>query len=262
MSINIFITESNKESRMIKLPTMDVLYYRNSTGSDDDKDPAGVDQKLFFTIFGAVVGGLLLVSAAIFVCVNWESIWEQVQRNFRIGRYRRRRLRPYVHNSNPMPNIPSYGTPPPSRPTTHMPSRKQQMLKNFKFQSVLPDKSNIDPKVLWEEDIDDLATNNDDSDSVIQLPKDEKAGKARTNRNWSKLPFRSLLSTWRRPTENDECAICLQGYEAGQTICTAKTTQCNHVFHQDCMEEWLKDHDSCPMCRVNLMDSASDNSIP
>eukprot|EP00980_Cylindrotheca_fusiformis_P008376 scaffold1772_cov80-Cylindrotheca_fusiformis.AAC.4 len=133
------------------------------------------------------------------------------------------------------------------------------MMKNLKFQRVLPDMSNTNPMSLREEDNDDDSTtstndNNDDDDldsSVIWLPQTEKEGTSKYSSELSSLFLGR--STWR--TANEECAICLQGYEAGQTIGTSATssTQYNHVFHQDCMEEWLKDHDNCPMCRVNLM---------
>ena len=42
---------------------------------------------------------------------------------------------------------------------------------------------------------------------------------------------------------------CLESYEPGQTICQAKTKACNHIFHKACIETWLKDHASCPICR-------------
>eukprot|EP00980_Cylindrotheca_fusiformis_P008374 scaffold1772_cov80-Cylindrotheca_fusiformis.AAC.2 len=143
------------------------------------------------------------------------------------------------------------------------PTRQEKMLENFKFQTVLPDdksnSNNTNPKVLFQkkDKSDDSSTITDnESDSVIQqhLSNKDNGIEAPHHKDESfGLSSRFLLSTWRRPTENDECAICLQGYEADQTICTSSTTQCNHVFHQDCLEEWLKDHDNCPMCRVNLM---------
>eukprot|EP00980_Cylindrotheca_fusiformis_P008383 scaffold1772_cov80-Cylindrotheca_fusiformis.AAC.11 len=173
-----------------------------------------------------------------------------MERNYNIVQRRRAvaNYRTTIINTMPTPTARSSdGGVPPSCSMAYTPSRQEKMLKNFKFQTVLPDKSNTDPKVLRKQDNDDSSIDNDDeTDSVIQLSaadKDEPFG----------LSLRFLLSTWRRPTKNDECVICLEGYEARQTICTATTTQCNHVFHQDCMEEWLKDHDNCPMCRVNLM---------
>jgi hypothetical protein len=125
--------------------------------------------------------------------------------------------------------------------------RHEKMLQNFNFQTVLPDKSNATASALRQEQGDTAS----DEDSDIKKPNQDSAT---MNKGTSNKLFQ--MSTWRRPTENDECSICLHGYDAGQTVCVAKTTSCDHIFHQDCIEEWLKDHDNCPMCRVNLMYSA------
>ncbi|KAL3943239.1 MAG: hypothetical protein SGBAC_002684 [Bacillariaceae sp.] len=52
-----------------------------------------------------------------------------------------------------------------------------------------------------------------------------------------------------RPT----CTICFNAYEAGDEICWSNHPQCNHMFHKDCIEEWLLRHDECPCCRLNYM---------
>ena len=50
-----------------------------------------------------------------------------------------------------------------------------------------------------------------------------------------------------------ECSICLDGYKTGETICWSKTNECDHIFHQDCIVEWMVDNDVCPLCRTNIM---------
>jgi hypothetical protein len=50
-----------------------------------------------------------------------------------------------------------------------------------------------------------------------------------------------------------ECCICLEPYNNGQVICSAKTTECNHIFHQNCAMQWFQNHDQCPLCRVTLI---------
>ena len=27
---------------------------------------------------------------------------------------------------------------------------------------------------------------------------------------------------------------------------------CSHVFHEDCLLQWLKEHSTCPICRMSL----------
>jgi hypothetical protein len=50
-----------------------------------------------------------------------------------------------------------------------------------------------------------------------------------------------------------ECCICLEPYETGQVVCSAKTTDCDHMFHEACALQWLQDHSQCPLCRVTLI---------
>ena len=46
----------------------------------------------------------------------------------------------------------------------------------------------------------------------------------------------------------NECIICLLNY----TEETKKITECNHIFHQECLERWLQENTSCPLCRSEL----------
>ena len=81
----------------------------------------------------------------------------------------------------------------------------------------------------------------------------------------SSRSFVSSLRSWgskrskhaRKPTTTDvlECSICLCDYQARDIVAWPRNTDCNHVFHEDCITEWLKEHDECPLCRCNLMNS-------
>ncbi|KAM0124717.1 hypothetical protein ACHAP3_010184 [Botrytis cinerea] len=54
-----------------------------------------------------------------------------------------------------------------------------------------------------------------------------------------------------------QCGICIEPY-AEATIPLepnhepSKMPKCGHVFGRDCIIEWLKRHDTCPMCRDEL----------
>jgi len=51
---------------------------------------------------------------------------------------------------------------------------------------------------------------------------------------------------------NDSCPICLADFEEKTRI---KLLPCDHGFHQECIEPWIKQHsDSCPLCRETVTD--------
>lgn len=55
-----------------------------------------------------------------------------------------------------------------------------------------------------------------------------------------------------------QCGICIDSY-AEATIPLepnhepAKMPKCGHVFGRDCIVEWLEKHDTCPLCRDELL---------
>lgn len=43
------------------------------------------------------------------------------------------------------------------------------------------------------------------------------------------------------------CVICLEEFRDGDE-CKVRS-KCNHIFHQTCIDDWLDDHSTCPLCR-------------
>ncbi|CAL0317833.1 unnamed protein product [Lupinus luteus] len=54
--------------------------------------------------------------------------------------------------------------------------------------------------------------------------------------------------------EGLECAICLKRFEDHELL--RLLPKCNHAFHVECVDMWLKEHSTCPLCRdkVDLED--------
>jgi len=53
-------------------------------------------------------------------------------------------------------------------------------------------------------------------------------------------------------TAERQCSICLDSYREGQR---AKVTPCcRNMFHEECIEDWLKSHRSCPLCRADIQE--------
>ena len=48
----------------------------------------------------------------------------------------------------------------------------------------------------------------------------------------------------------DNCTICLEKYKENQVI---RNLNCNHSFHQSCVDKWFENHQSCPICRTTLL---------
>lgn len=44
----------------------------------------------------------------------------------------------------------------------------------------------------------------------------------------------------------DTCSICFDKF-LDEDIC--RELKCNHIFHQKCIDPWLSEHTSCPVCR-------------
>ncbi|KAK7098052.1 hypothetical protein V1264_004940 [Littorina saxatilis] len=51
-------------------------------------------------------------------------------------------------------------------------------------------------------------------------------------------------------SEFDQCAVCIETYKAHDVI---RTLPCKHVFHKSCVDPWLLDQRSCPMCKLDIL---------
>jgi len=48
------------------------------------------------------------------------------------------------------------------------------------------------------------------------------------------------------------CPVCLGEFEIGDK---QRTLPCFHLFHKDCVDDWLQVHDDCPVCRRSIADT-------
>ncbi|GAX78647.1 hypothetical protein CEUSTIGMA_g6085.t1 [Chlamydomonas eustigma] len=52
------------------------------------------------------------------------------------------------------------------------------------------------------------------------------------------------------------CIVCLLDYEDGDIL---RQLPCKHDFHKDCIDSWMKHHQTCPICRKELVQRATLN---
>lgn len=61
-------------------------------------------------------------------------------------------------------------------------------------------------------------------------------------------PTTLLGESWELPKPNDNtCPICLSEYQSKETLRTIP--KCNHYFHANCVDNWLRLNATCPLCR-------------
>ncbi|KAI8323916.1 hypothetical protein GQ54DRAFT_296483 [Martensiomyces pterosporus] len=68
------------------------------------------------------------------------------------------------------------------------------------------------------------------------------------------LPKRRV--TKEEKAAKDECGICMDEYEEGEE---AVELPCKHIYHEECVDHWLKVNGTCPICRARV-DGIADKS--
>ena len=48
-----------------------------------------------------------------------------------------------------------------------------------------------------------------------------------------------------------DCVFCLDQFIGGSTV---KQLPCQHIFHPNCLSPWLRERNSCPLCRGTVTD--------
>lgn len=49
---------------------------------------------------------------------------------------------------------------------------------------------------------------------------------------------------------SSSCSICLEHFRNGESLSTIGT--CKHIFHHDCLDQWIQRSTSCPYCRRGI----------
>ncbi|EOY15121.1 RING/U-box superfamily protein [Theobroma cacao] len=54
-------------------------------------------------------------------------------------------------------------------------------------------------------------------------------------------------NVWDSSRNRISCSICLQDFLQGEVV--HSLPHCHHMFHVSCIQRWLVEHKSCPLCR-------------
>ncbi|XP_077427896.1 RING finger protein 150a isoform X1 [Vanacampus margaritifer] len=67
----------------------------------------------------------------------------------------------------------------------------------------------------------------------------------------SKLPVRTIKKGDKETERDfDSCAVCIEAYKPNDVV---RVLPCRHVFHKHCVDPWLHVHQTCPMCKMNIL---------
>ena len=74
------------------------------------------------------------------------------------------------------------------------------------------------------------------------------------NNKYAKKDSSSIISKFKSKKykgENNkyQCTVCLENIEKGDKI---TKLDCKHIFHTDCINEWVSRDNTCPCCRITL----------
>jgi hypothetical protein len=68
------------------------------------------------------------------------------------------------------------------------------------------------------------------------------------------LPKKKLNEEMLGPEMKGECTICIDEVRVGDEVLVLP---CKHWFHEECASLWLKQHNSCPVCRATIDGAAA-----
>ncbi|CAN6337898.1 unnamed protein product [Urochloa humidicola] len=103
----------------------------------------------------------------------------------------------------------------------------------------------------------EAADSNDDASSSTSLPvaypwatrrrrRDDMAGDDVA----SALPVYVYSRAGAGAAAESECAVCIVELRDGEPA--RRLPRCGHQFHAGCVGEWLRLHDTCPLCRASV----------
>ena len=60
-------------------------------------------------------------------------------------------------------------------------------------------------------------------------------------------------ATQKQIDEKEECSICCEVFQLEESVTQLK---CEHIFHKNCIIQWLELSDTCPVCRKSQIEDS------
>ena len=94
---------------------------------------------------------------------------------------------------------------------------------------------------------------------VLARLQNQNSPKGATDSLINTLPVETILE--RLEDGERTCPVCLNDMDVGDEV---RNLPCKHIFHKDCVDEWLRVNASCPTCRSSIIgndDAAVNNDV-
>ncbi|KAG0477098.1 hypothetical protein HPP92_013939 [Vanilla planifolia] len=70
---------------------------------------------------------------------------------------------------------------------------------------------------------------------------------------YPKVAYVEVMASPEQETMGACCSICLADYRASDVL--RRLPECSHLFHVGCVDPWLRQHPTCPVCRTSPLPS-------
>lgn len=66
---------------------------------------------------------------------------------------------------------------------------------------------------------------------------------------------RDDLDVYGDPEQKPTCAVCIETYREADVV---RVLPCRHQFHKGCIDQWLLEKRTCPMCKYSILEMLED----
>ena len=113
---------------------------------------------------------------------------------------------------------------------------------------------------LFNDNINNILTRLEQEDDSLNNKKENLFKESDANEILRYIPNTIIKEEKNKNDNNYKCMICLYEYKLGEKVCTLP---CLHIFHIDCLKNWIIRNRSCPICKYDCsLESLLSNNIP